>query len=80
MVCFKWFVKIELDSPEGVRTNISCMNCLLWPVLYAILPLTDLYFFDLLCYMMYISVELKAKNDNFAVINTIVKHKSYEKI
>lgn len=56
------------------------MNCLLWPVLYDILPLTDLYFFDLLCYMMYISVELKAKNDNFAVINTIVKHKSYEKI
>lgn len=56
------------------------MNCLLWLVLYVIVPLTYLHFFDLLCYMMYISVKLKAKNDNFAVINTIVKHKSYEKI
>lgn len=56
------------------------MICSLWLGLYVIVPLTYLYFFDLLCYMMYISVELKAKNDNFAVINTIVKHKSYEKI
>ncbi len=80
LVCFSVSCTFVEVAEQAKLKVMICVNCLSHQVLYAGVLLTDLHFFDLLCYMMYISVELKAKNDNFAVINTIVKHKSYEKI
>lgn len=81
LVCLLFVSCTFVEVAEQAKLKvIICVNCLSHQVLYADVLLSDLHFLDLLCYMMYISVAFKAKNNNFAVINTIVKHESYEEI